>query len=182
MLCFCVWQVPECVTCCGPASQTERERWRLEKDRLTVSESVHGRMDDVDVSTPWGPFHHTRGPAMTSSLLFSSFSLSLSRSFSVTLSLPPGPFPLYVPASQRSALVTGSSHLFVWCREGVALFLDSDEMRIGCRMWKRSGTNGGMVQGQSSETKPLWAGCMCCICGGIWLQLQVPLGLFWAWA
>lgn len=45
------------------------------------------------------------------------FSLSLSRSFSVALSLPPGPFSLYVPRSQPSALVTGSSHLFVWCRE-----------------------------------------------------------------
>lgn len=133
---------------------------------------------DVDVSTPWGPFHHTRGGGACHDIkpgIF-SFSLSLSRSFSVTLSLPPGPFSLYVPRSQPSALVTGSSHLFVWCKEGVALFLDLDEMRIACRMWKRSGTNGGMVQGQSSETKPLWAGCRCCICGGIWMQLQVPLG------
>lgn len=105
----------------------------------------------VDVSTPWGPFHHTRGHNMTSSLFF-IFSHAL------TLFQTPSHSPCFSPFCRpisslsplttiiRGALLTGSSHLFVlvWHREEVCrpLFLDLDEMRIACRMWKRSGTNG----------------------------------------
>lgn len=165
-----------------PDKHTHRERWRrLEEDRLVVRESVHGRMDDVDVyvSTPWGPFHHTRGPAMTSSLFFFSHSHSLTLTLLPCNPLPPAwsVLSLYVPPSLQLQLSSLARRVSLYGAEKVvALFLDLDEMRIGCRMWKRSGTNGGMVQGQSPETKPLWACCMCCICGGICLQLQVPLG------
>lgn len=74
--------------------------------------------------------------------------LPLSLSVSASLSLLPAHFlslSLFT-MSIRTALLTGWSHLFVlvWHREEVCrpLFLDLDEMRIACRMWKRSGTNG----------------------------------------
>lgn len=119
------------------------------------------------------------------SFFFFSFSLSLSLRLALPRSLPPCACPsclrMYLWSTYLSAyqpplfFLTGCSHLFVRCREGVALFLDFDEMRIGCRMWKRSGTNEGMVQGQSTKTKPHWAGCRCCICGGSYTAtLDIP--------
>lgn len=81
-------------------------------------------------------------------LLTRSHALPNSLSLSLFLSLLPAHFLSLSPLTTiiRTALLTGSSHLFVlvWHREEVCrpLFLDLDEMRIACRMWKRSGTNG----------------------------------------
>lgn len=124
-----------------------------------MNESVHRTLHYVgwmivDVSTPWGPFHHTRGLAMTSSL-FSIFSRTLTLSSSQASSHSPCPPPfrwpilslfslsllcLYVPPS----LLAHNISLYLHGTENVccSLFLDLDEMRIECRMWKRSGTNG----------------------------------------
>lgn len=169
-------------------------RWPSNRqDRRDRRVSVHRRHGSVRCVRTMGAIPSHKGSAMTSGSFFFFLTLALSLTLTLTprlalpLSLPLRPLahPLgtvlwytYLVSLPTSTLLTGSSHLFVWRREGVALFLDLNEMRVECRMWKRSGTNGGLVQGQSTKTKPHWAGCRCCICGGkaSYLQLQVPLG------
>lgn len=92
--------------------------------RLIVSESVHGRMDDVDVSTPWGPFHHTRVPAMTSGLFFSLFlTLTLTLTLLLCHPLPPAwPVPsLYTYLSPSVQLLSLARRISLYGAEKVSL-------------------------------------------------------------
>lgn len=85
---------------------------------------------------------------LSHALKHSSF---LSLSLSLPLSLPPAhalflslfslSLPcLYVPPSSLARCISLYGTENVCC--SLSLFLDLDEMRIECRMWKRSGTNG----------------------------------------
>lgn len=128
-----------------------------------MSESVHRTLHYVgwmivDVSTPWGPFHHTRGHAMTSSLFFIfSRSLTLSSTQASSHSHSPCPSPFRRPMLSFSLSSLSLYYVYTYrpphwlvvslCMAqrmcvALSLFLDLDEMRIECRMWKRSGTNG----------------------------------------
>lgn len=151
----------------------------------------------VDVSTPWGPFHHTRGLCHDIKSLFYLLTL---HSRMLTLALSPSahlPVPFagsifslcLSPRSLLSLYVPQlSSQAHVSLRMGtepsmlLSLFLDLSQMRIACRMWKRSGTNGwngpkanhpgrnhiGLAAGAASVV------ASACSCRSPWV-------LFWAW-